>query len=97
MAYDPGAIDAKLAAAVGDDPALIAELRAAFLESVHRSVEMMRASRGAEEWAQAALRLQSLAGSFGVTSLMALAEEAIRSSAQDGVLLRKIDRAAEKL
>ena len=29
MAYDPGAIDAALAAAVGDDPALIAELREA--------------------------------------------------------------------
>ena len=27
MAYDPGAIDATLAAAVGDEPALIAELR----------------------------------------------------------------------
>ncbi len=32
MAYDPGAIDATLAAAVGDEPALIAELREAFLD-----------------------------------------------------------------
>ncbi len=51
MAYDPGAIDTSLAAAVGDDPALIAELRDAFLESVHRSVDMMKTSKGAEQWA----------------------------------------------
>lgn len=97
MAYDPGAIDTSLAAAVGDDPALIAELRTAFLESVHRSVAMMRSSRGAEEWAAAALRLQSLAGSFGATSLMGLAEEAVRRSAQDGALLHRIDRAIDRL
>ncbi|MGN7999951.1 Hpt domain-containing protein [Sphingomonas sp. 22176] len=97
MAYDPGAIDTSLAAAVGDDPALIAELRDAFLESVHRSVDMMRTSKGAEQWSGAALRLQSLAGSFGATSLMGLAEEAVRRSAQDGALLRRIDKAVEKL
>jgi HPt (histidine-containing phosphotransfer) domain-containing protein len=97
MAYDPGAIDTSLAAAVGDDPTLIAELRTAFLDSVHRSIDMMRSSRGAEEWAAAALRLQSLAGSFGATGLLALAEEAVRRSAQDGALLRQIDRAVEKL
>jgi len=37
MAYDPGAIDATLAAAVGDDPALIAELRDAFLDTATQS------------------------------------------------------------
>ena len=38
MAIDPGAIDAALAAAVGDDPALIADLRAAFVESAQRGL-----------------------------------------------------------
>ncbi|PVX30135.1 Hpt domain-containing protein [Sphingomonas pokkalii] len=97
MAYESGAIDATLAAAVGDEPALIAELRTAFLDSVRSSVDMMRSSRGAEDWAGAALRLQSLAGSFGAVQLMALAEEAVRRSSQDGVLLRRIERAVERL
>ena len=39
MAYDPGAIDATLAAAVGDEPALIAELRGAFIDSVQRGLD----------------------------------------------------------
>lgn len=34
MAFDPGAISSTLAAAVGDEPALVAELRVAFVESV---------------------------------------------------------------
>lgn len=97
MAYEPGAIDAALAAAVGDEPAFIAELRMAFLDSARSSVEMMRSARGAEAWAGAALRLQSLAGSFGAVQLMALADEAVRRSAQDGVLLRRIERAVEGL
>lgn len=97
MAYESGAIDATLAAAVGDEPALIAELRTAFLDSVRSSVDMMRSSRGAEDWAGAALRLQSLAASFGAVQLMALAEEAVRRSSQDGVLLRRIERAVERL
>ncbi|HEX8418586.1 MAG TPA: Hpt domain-containing protein, partial [Sphingomonas sp.] len=41
MAYDPGAIDATLAAAVGDEPGLIAELRLAFVESAERAYTLM--------------------------------------------------------
>ena len=44
MAYDPGAIDAALAAAVGDEPALIAELRLAFVESAQRALAAMEAA-----------------------------------------------------
>lgn len=97
MAYDPGAIDIKLAAALGDEPALIAELRAAFLDSVRHSVDRMKSSRGSEEWAMAALRLQSLAGSFGAVALMGLAEEAVRRSAHDNALLQRIEGAIERL
>ena len=36
MVYDPGALNASLAAAVGSDPELMRELRSAFLESATR-------------------------------------------------------------
>ena len=53
MAYDPGAIDAALAAAVGDEPLLIAELRLAFTEGAVRSLAAMEAATDGEEWRSA--------------------------------------------
>ncbi len=64
MAYDPGAIDATLAAAVGDEPQLIAELREAFLDGVRRGLDNLERARGADEWRSAAARLKGLAASF---------------------------------
>ena len=58
MAYDPGAIDATLAAAVGDEPELIAELRGAFLDSANRALDQLEAARRASDWRLAASRLQ---------------------------------------
>ena len=72
-----------LAAAVGDEPALIAELREAFLDSVKRAVESLRASKEPQEWAAAALRLKGLAASFGAVRLMALASETANAGTQD--------------
>ena len=40
MAYDPGALNASLAAAVGSDSELMAELRAAFIESAARQLDI---------------------------------------------------------
>jgi HPt (histidine-containing phosphotransfer) domain-containing protein len=97
MAYDPGAIDATLAAAVGDEPALIAELREAFLESVKRGIDGLRASKGPQEWTAAALRLKGLAASFGAVRLMALATEAANATAGDSAVLRRLERAVERL
>ena len=65
MAYDPGAIDAALAAAVGDEPLLIAELRLAFTEGAVRSLAAMEAATDGEEWRSAAWRLKGLSASFG--------------------------------
>ena len=97
MAYDPGAIDATLAAAVGDEPALIAELREAFLESAKASVTTLtRASDGAA-WVDGALRLKGLAASFGAVRLMALAGEAANVPFGDAETLRKLRRAVERL
>lgn len=97
MAYDPGAIDATLAAAVGDEPTLIAELREAFLDGVKRCLEGMKSADSPDGWAASALRLKGLAASFGAIRLMALAAEAATGQAYDGAVLRRLHRAIERL
>ena len=97
MAYDPGAIDATLAAAVGDDPGLIAELRIALVDSAEAALEMMTASADAESWTTAAWRLRGLAASFGAVRLMALSSEAAMAGAPDPALLARLKRAIERL
>lgn len=96
MAYDPGAIDAALAAALGDDPALIAELRFAFTESAAKAIEALEAAADADSWADAARRLKGLAASFGAVRLMALASAA-ESRPLDPEMQRKLKRAVERL
>lgn len=95
MSYDPGALDSALAAAVGDDPALQAELRRAFLESARRQLDAMREAAGGEEWRVAAWRLKGLAASFGVEDMMMLCEAASTARKPDPDLLRRIERALD--
>lgn len=97
MAYDPGAIDATLAAAVGDEPGLIAELREAFLDSAKRGLKALASANDPEAWRSAALRLKGLSASFGAIRLMALAQDAADSPAGDSAILRKLQRAVERL
>ena len=96
MAYDPGAIDATLAAAVGDEPGLIAELRLAFFESAERAAATLRAAIDDAEWHVAAMRLKGLAASFGAIRLMALAIEA-EASPLDARMVVRIERAITRL
>lgn len=97
MAYDPGAIDATLAAAVGDEPALIAELREAFLDSAKRALHVMIAAEDGDAWRQGAWRLKGLAASFGAVRLMALAGEAAAAPTGDIQMLRRLRRAVDRL
>ncbi|RYD58926.1 MAG: Hpt domain-containing protein [Sphingomonadales bacterium] len=97
MAYDPGAIDATLAAAVGDEPQLIAELREAFLDGVRRCLEAMKAADNPGDWSSAALRLKGLSASFGAVRLMALAAEAASAQTHDSAVLRRLHRAVDRL
>ncbi|WP_326524249.1 Hpt domain-containing protein [Sphingomonas sp.] len=97
MAYDPGAIDATLAAAVGDDPALIAELRLAFLEGAKAAVTTLTRAENGTAWIDAALRLKGLAASFGAVRLMAVAGDAAIAPVGDVETLRKVRRAVERL
>ncbi|MDB5695219.1 MAG: hypothetical protein JWN21_762 [Sphingomonas bacterium] len=97
MAYDPGAIEATLAAAVGDDPGLIAELRIAFVESADRALIAMERAHDAEAWCAAAWRLKGLAASFGAVRLMALATDAVNAGVPDAALAAKLRRLVARL
>ncbi|WNO55027.1 Hpt domain-containing protein [Stakelama saccharophila] len=97
MAYDPGAIDATLAAALGDEPGLIAELRLAFLEGVQEHLATLSSAARQEEWDSAAMRMKGLAASFGAVRLMALATEATACAAGHREMVRRIERAVSRL
>ena len=97
MAYDPGAIDAALAAAVGDEPLLIAELRLAFTEGAVKALAAMEAAPDGDAWRVAAWRLKGLAASFGAVRLMALAADAASGAAGDRTMLVKLKRAIARL
>lgn len=97
MAYDPGAIDASLAAALGEDSALIAELRAAFVESAARASAGLQAAEDAAAWRSAALRLKGLAASFGAVRLMAIASEAAEAVPHDPRITDRVVRAVARL
>ena len=95
MAYDPGALNASLAAAVGSDPVLMAELRGAFVESAARQLDLMGRARCDANWRIAASRLKSVAASFGAVGLLALADEALDGAPGDPVVLRKLSAAID--
>lgn len=97
MAYDPGAIDHALSAAVGDDPALIADLRAAFIESAQGVLSALELAGDDVAWRDALLRLRGLAASFGAVRLAALALDAGEASVGDAHALRLIRRNIERL
>lgn len=95
MAYDPGALNASLAAAVGNDSALMAELRGAFIESAQRQFDLMSRARCDANWRVASSRLKSLAASFGASGLVGHADEALDGAPGDPVVLRKISLAID--
>ncbi|HEX8382316.1 MAG TPA: Hpt domain-containing protein [Sphingomonas sp.] len=97
MAYDPGAIEAALAAAVGDEPGLIAELRLAFHDSADRALNALTQAGDEPAWREACWRLKGLAASFGAVRLMVLASDAADQPPGDAVSLRRLRRAVERL
>jgi hypothetical protein len=95
MVYDPGALNASLAAAVGPDSHLMGELRLAFLEGITRQADLMGRARCDANWELAASRLKSLAASFGARGMMELADEALAGAPGDPVVLRKVQAAID--
>lgn len=96
MAFDPGALNASLAAAVGSDRELMAELKQAFTESVSRQLDLLGRSRCDANWEIAASRLKSIAASFAASHLVDLAQEALDGAPGDPVVLRKIGAAIQE-
>jgi HPt (histidine-containing phosphotransfer) domain-containing protein len=97
MSYDSGALHAALAAAVGEDRALIADLRVAFMESAERQVDLLKRARCDANWELAAWRLKGLAASFGLTALMALADEAAQAAPGDPRVIRRLEAVLDGL
>ena len=90
MAYQAGALDETLAAAAGEDPALFAELRAAFAESLARQIDLLRRARCDGNWQVTALRLKGLAASFHAHHLLLLAEEALDAAPGEPGVVRRL-------
>lgn len=93
MNYDHGALEASLAAAVGDEPALIAELRNAFHDSAAVHLSALRSAQDMTAWSDAARRLHGLAASFGVERLLAACAAGLKPGAARDASLRTIERA----
>lgn len=91
MAYDHGALDATLAAAAGDDAALVRELRVAFVESAARQLDLLKRSRCDGNWTVAAMRLKGLAASFNAEELLAAAENALAAAPGEPAVIRQIE------
>jgi len=92
MAYQGGTLDQTISAAAGDDPALFAELKRAFAESVARQIDLLRRARCDGNWEVAARRLKGIAASFQAEDLIALADEALDGAPGDPVVLRSLQR-----
>jgi HPt (histidine-containing phosphotransfer) domain-containing protein len=90
MAYESGALDATLAAAAGDDPALFTELRVVFIESLTRQIDLLRRARCDGNWQVAAMRLKGLAASFNAEPLIALADQAIEAAPGEPGIVRRL-------
>ena len=91
MAFDNGALDATLAAAAGDDAVLLRELRAAFLESANRQLDLLKRARCDGNWNVAAMRLKGLAASFHAEGLLQAAEIALHAAPGEPMAIREIE------
>ena len=92
MAHEAGEFDATLAAAAGEDAALLRELRAAFVESLTQQIDLLRRARCDGNWEVAAMRLKGLGASFHAPELVRLADLALDGAPGEPGVLRKLDR-----
>ncbi len=97
MSFDSGPLDRYLSSAIGDDPAMAMDLRGAFTESARDLADLMRRARCDANWDVAAMRLKGLAATFGIISLIELAEEAMAGAPGDPIVLRQINQAIDDI
>lgn len=91
MALHDNGLDATIAAAAGENPELLAELRAIFVESLSGHIDLLKRARCDGNWQVAARRLKSLGASFNAPRLTELAEEALDGAPGDPVVIRKLE------
>ncbi|MBJ7439709.1 MAG: Hpt domain-containing protein [Sphingopyxis sp.] len=97
MSFDSGPLDRYLSAAIGDDPVMARDLRSAFTDSARDLADLMRRARCDANWEVAALRLKGLAATFGIISLIQLAEQAMAGAPGDPLVLRQINAAIDDI
>lgn len=90
MAHEAADFDTTLAAAAGEDLALLAELRAAFSESLVQQVDLLSRARCDGNWEVAALRLKDLGASFHSLELVELAQSALDGAPGEPAVIRKL-------
>lgn len=69
---------------------LMAELRAAYIESVARQVDLLERARCDGNWVVAATRLKGLAASFHSSSLRAFAQAALDAAPGEPTVVRRL-------
>lgn len=97
MSFEPGQLNQALLAAVGDSPELIAELRAAFVQSLERQLQVLATAPTADVWVDAAHRLRGLAASFGADEVMDAAAHAVHCRPGDRATLASLETACRAL
>ena len=90
MVFQAGALDETLAAAAGNDPALIAELRSAFAESLGHHLDLLRRARCDANWQMSVLRIRGLGASFQVQPLIELADAALLAAPGEPRVVRDL-------
>ncbi len=73
------------------------DLRTAFTGGARDLSDLMRRSRCDANWEMAALRLKSLAATFGIIPLIELAEQAMAGAPGDPAVLREINETIDAI
>ena len=73
------------------------DLRGVLAENARDLADLMRRARCDANWNVAALRLKSLAATFGIISLIELAEQAMAGVPGDPAVLRQINAAIDAI
>jgi len=97
MSFEGTNLSASLVAAVGDDPALLHDLRRAFIESADRQIDLLARAEDEAAWHHALWRLKGLCGSFGVVHVITMVEEAEQTPPGDPRSLRRLRSALTTL
>jgi hypothetical protein len=97
MAYDYRGLDWSIAAALGDDGALLGELHQALVQDAREAANLLERSRCDANWTSAARKLENLAMSFGSKRLEQAAKQALSLAPNDPTSIRAITRAIDSL